>query len=107
MNQYILHVFDITRDIIIVVRDINDPYAQVDMYKPRKLIKEDNEDIILITQLQGEAKDCVKKLHILNNNTPKIYGILCGQYNPGLQNEVHGDPDYNINSDLFDCFWLM
>ena len=41
------------------------------------------------------------------NNVPKIYGILWVQCNTGFQNEVQGEPDYDTNSDSFDCFWIM
>ena len=54
LNQYVLHDFDNPSDIIIIVRYINDPYAHVDMYNPRKISKEDKQDVILITLLHEE-----------------------------------------------------
>ena len=62
VKQYVLREFHNQRDIIIVVRDLKDPYAQVDMDKPIKLNKEYTEDIIHITQLQDEEKYYVKRV---------------------------------------------
>ena len=37
----------------------------------------------------------------------KLYGILSGKCNPGMQNKVQRYPDHDTNSDSFDCPWLM
>ena len=39
VEQYVLHKLDNPRDIIILVRDIKDPYAHIDMDNPTKLSK--------------------------------------------------------------------
>ena len=59
MKQYVLHEFNNPKEIIIAVRDLMDPYAYIDMDKPGKIIKEDKEDIKLVTQLQEGAKEYV------------------------------------------------
>ena len=97
VRQYVLCEFDNLRVIIIVVWDLKDPYAHVETYKPTNIIREDNEYIILVTQLQQEAKDYVKRVRVLKKNVPKIYDILWGQYNPCLKNEFQGETDYDTN----------
>ena len=95
VKQYVLRKFDNTRYIIVVVWDLKELYAQVHMDKHIKHSKEYNEYIILVTQLQEEAKNYVNRLRVLNNKVPKIYGILWGKFTPGFHNEVQGDPYYD------------
>ena len=76
------------------------------MYKPSNFSEEYKEGVILITQLQEEGKYYVKRVSILNNNIPKFYGILCGQFTPDLHNEVQGGAYYDTKSDSFDCLWF-
>ena len=66
VEQYALHKFDTMRDIIII-RDLKVPYANVDMDNPIKLSKEDKYYDIIVTQLQEEAKEYVKRILIQNN----------------------------------------
>ena len=40
-KYYVLHVFNNTREIIIVVQDIKDPYVHVDMDKTINISKEE------------------------------------------------------------------
>ena len=51
VKQYVLRDFDNSRDIIIVVRDIKDPYVHIDIDNTIKPSKEYKEDIILVTKL--------------------------------------------------------
>ena len=102
-----LREFDNTMDVIIVVRYPKSLYANVNTDKPINLSKEYKEDVILITQLQYEGKYYVKRVQVLKDSIPKLYCISLGQFTPGFQNEVQGDPYYDTNSDLFDCLWLM
>ena len=49
----------------------------------------------------------MKRVQVLKNNVPKLYDVLLVQCTPGLHNEVQEDPEYDTNSDSFDCLWLM
>ena len=84
MKQYVQYKFNNPRDIIIVVRYLKDTYAHIDMNNFIHISKDDKEYIILITQLQEEAKDCLKIMQVINNNVQKsmvFYGddllMLC------------------------------
>ena len=77
MIKYVLGKLDNPRDIIIIVRDPKDPYAHINMDNPNNLSKEYKEYVILITQLQEEAKYYVKRVWVLKNtyqNSMFFYG---------------------------------
>ena len=86
MTKYVLRKFGNPRDIIIFIQDSKDPYAQVDTDNTIKLSKEDKEYVILVTQLQEEAKGYAKRVQELKNNVTKLYDILWGQCTPCLNN---------------------
>ena len=102
VNKYVLREFDNPRDIIIFIQDIKDPYAHVDTDKPINISKQDKEDVILITQLQEEEKDYVKRIQHAKN-----LWYLWGKCTPGFQNKVQGDPYYDTNPDYFYILWFM
>ena len=106
-KKYVLCKFDNPRDIIIVVRDLKDPYAHIDMDKPINLINEDNEIITLVTQLEEEEKYYMNMKLILKNSVPKLYGILWGQYTLDFKNEFQGDPGYDTNPYSFGFLLIL
>ena len=71
LNQYVLQELDNTRDTILVFWEIKDKYANVEMDKLINISNEEKRDFILITQLQEEAKDYLKRVRIIDNNIPK------------------------------------
>ena len=62
LKQYLLHKFDNPKDVIIVIRSLKDPYAQIEMSKTITLSKEDKEYVMLITQLQEKGKYYMKRV---------------------------------------------
>ena len=48
----------------------------------------------------------MKRSCILQNNLPKLYGLMWGHCTPGLQSELQGDPSYKEKSKDYDCLWL-
>ena len=86
---------------------LKDPYAQFEKYKTIKRSTYDKEDNILVIKLQEEIKDYSKRVIPQKNNISTVYGILCVQFTPGLQNVLPGDPNYDTNSDIYHFIWLM
>ena len=62
VEQYVLHKLDNPKDVIIVIRSLKAPYAQIEMSKTITLSKEDKEYVMLITQLQEKGKYYMKRV---------------------------------------------
>jgi len=99
----VLRDFDNPRDIVIVIRDLEEPVTELLKINPSKLTTEEVTGVILVAMKTEEGKDYVKRSHTLQNNLPKLYGLMWGQCTPGLQSELQGDLSYKEKSKDYDC----
>ena len=86
---------------------VKDAEATLDKEKPQTLTDEQTRDVVFVAQKTEEAKDYVKRMRVLRNNIPKLYGLVWGQCTPGLQSELQGESEYKDKSNEFNCLWLM
>ena len=57
--------------------------------------------------LASRVRNYIVKWEILASNMNRIYGIIWGRFNPGLQSVLKGKKYYPTKSKISDSLWLM
>ena len=111
--------FEHADDIIVAVRDLQDPMkclmkvlptksALIDECAPIEAQKGDESLMASIDVLHAEAiKSFMARMSILRQNTTKAYNLIWRECSPALQSELRGHTERKQNYYSSDCVWLL
>ena len=121
LEQYVIKNFDEAKDIIPLIRDMEDPTRTLILDIPRKteMTKELGDLEELPAEVQEELLASVSDLYAqsikifatrrrkLKENITKVYGIAWGNCSHPLQTEIASMAEYQEKRKSFDAVWLI
>ena len=107
LKNYILSNFDDAKDVVPIVEELRDTMQDVLNDEPIELAPGEEKSRVKLWLKQEEVKRHMKRITNLRNNKETLYGLVWGQCSAGLQASIKADDDYEQQSKLFDCVWLL
>lgn len=100
LKNYVLSNFDNAKDVIPIIKEMQDTTEEVRNDVPLGLKSEDANNIVQKWIKQEQVKHYFRRFELPRNNKETLYGVVWGQCSSGLQEAIKSKLEYKVQSKL-------
>ena len=107
LRNYVVSNFKDAKDIVPMIEELRDTTAEVYGEEPGNLTGQDALNAVKVIIKTEQVKRWMRRIENLKNNKATLYGLVWGQCSAGLQESIKGELEFEEQSKLFNCIWLL